>query len=195
MVDKKNLEEIGLKLAPRISKSINKIRKVQPNVRIKSDSSEWLLSEAIRTSKLGPSGWVQGNRNIKSDMWLTSNGKNLSVSHKSGVINLKKNTLQFSGYRLGRFGSFDDQIKAISRLNADLFIYIAGKQKATADDPYYLVLFPGSSLTYGTADDWQKGDPISKYNSDNLNALINKSMSHQLWTTFNLEDNSFVVEL
>lgn len=195
------LEEIGLQLAPRVSRGLKRLQKAQPKVRIKADSAEFILSEAIRLAKLGPSGYTQGSHEIRQDMWMSLpvEGKNdkedISVSHKTGVLDLKDNKIQFSGYRLGRFDTIEDRVKAIQKSSADLFIFIGGEKKAKASDPYYLTILPGKSLNYGNPSDWSDNDKRQEYSNSSLKASINKSMSHQLWTTVNLKENTFIVEL
>ena len=200
------INEIGLQLAPRISKMLDKHRKsiYGDSIRAKSDMGEVILSKAISQAKMGPSGHEPGSHRVEHDMWLSikeegiRNKIDLSVSHKSGKYFIDKNEIEFTGYRTTgkQFVDLDSRIKHFHKASADLFIFLSAKNKASISDPYYFTIISAPMLRYGAAEDWQDmGNGNYRFESDSLSAKIAAQCSQQLTTRLRLDQNAFIVEV
>lgn len=129
--------------------------------------------------------------NRKHTASVDINIENMSLSVKSGTYYPDKNTLKFSGSRLGKHDNISEMIKSVVDNSADYYICVSKVNQdwsytPSFSDPkiYYLFVFPSSALRYES--DWTRidSDKGHKYvmEIDGMNAVIHSSMSHQLWT-------------
>jgi hypothetical protein len=151
------------------------------------------LEELISTvlTEAGYKNDWQPNRShsISVDMSLKS-GKSFSI--KSGVY--AKNTLIFSGSRLGKHITLDNMIDSVVDNSADWYVCLAKRDQDWSSVPakkekkvYYLFVFPAKTLMYDSGV-WNKVETKSGgynyvMNSIGMSARINSSMSSQLWTS------------
>ncbi len=110
----------------------------------------------------------------------------LTFSIKSGEYFPNRNTLKFSGSRLGKYDDISDMVSSIIDNSADYYICLAKVKKDWIDNTrvYYLFVFPASCLHYNS--DWQKTESGKNHRYDmnitGMKATIHSSMSSQLWT-------------
>lgn len=156
-------------------------------------TSEFL--EELISSILAENGYVndwQPNRShtISVDMTV-ENGPSLSV--KSGMFDTAKNTLTFSGSRLGKHETVSDMVESVILNRADYYVCVSKTDQDWSNTPqlfdmrsYYLFVFPSTALEYNS--NWEKVESSRggyKYamSIDGMSASIHPSLSHQLWTT------------
>jgi len=111
----------------------------------------------------------------------------MTFSVKSGTYYIDKNTLKFSGSRLGKHDNISEMVKSVIDNSAEYYICVSKVDQDWSPTPafldtktYYLFVFPAIALRYDS--DWS--DHGSKYTMEieGLRAVIHASMSHQLWT-------------
>lgn len=156
------------------------------------------LEEFISTvlAENGHSNDWQPNRSHKMSVDITlDSGPTFSV--KSGIYSVNKNTLKFSGSRLGKHKTLPEKVKAIVNSQADYYICVSKTEQGSSDTPplfnmftYYLFVFPATALNYDS--NWQttysdKGNLKYFMEIDGMYADITPSMSHQLWTTLSTD--------
>ena len=151
-------------------------------------TSEYL--EELIASILAENGYIndwQPNRSHTASIDIKLNS-GLTFSVKSGTYYLDKNTLKFSGSRLGKHDNISEMIKSVIDNSAEYYICVSKVDQDWSPTPafldtktYYLFVFPASALKYDS--DWSDHDG-SKYTMeiDGMRAVIHASMSHQLWT-------------
>lgn len=156
-------------------------------------TSEYL--EELISSILAENGYIndwQPNRShsISVDMTI-ENGPSLSV--KSGMFDFNKNTLTFSGSRLGKHETLSEMVNSVIVNKADYYVCVSKVDQDWSNTPalfdmrsYYLFVFPSTALQYDSQ--WLKVDSSRggyKYAMaiDGMTASIHPSLSHQLWTT------------
>jgi len=156
-------------------------------------TSEYL--EELISSILAENGYAndwQPNRShtISVDMTI-ENGPSLSV--KSGMFDLSKNTLTFSGSRLGKHETLSDMVNSVITNKADYYVCVSKTDQDWSNTPalfdmrsYYMFVFPSTALKYDAS--WDRVDSSRggyKYAMaiDGMSASIHPSLSHQLWTT------------
>lgn len=156
-------------------------------------TSEFL--EELVSSVLAENGFNndwQPNRShtISVDMTIEG-GPSLSV--KSGMFDPVKNTLTFSGSRLGKHETVSDMVESVILNRADYYVCVSKTDQDWSNTPslfdmrtYYLFVFPSTALEYNSP--WEKVESSRggyKYamSIDGMNASIHPSLSHQLWTT------------
>jgi hypothetical protein len=155
-----------------------------------SEFLEELIAEALQENGY-PNDWKPNRSHAVSKDLTLDEGKSFSI--KSGVYDPKKNTLKFSGSRLGKHNTIEAMVEAIADTHADFYICLA---KASEDwskvpekaDPktYYLFVFEASKLDYNG--EWgvktsKKGGFKYVIDKPGMHAKIAPSMSYQLWTT------------
>lgn len=151
---------------------------------------EELIAETLKDNGLNNDWKPNRSHSISKDLTLDT-GESFSI--KSGVYDPKKNTLKFSGSRLGKHDSLESMVGAINSTHADYYICLAKCEKDWSSIPakneskkYYLFVFEASKLDYngvwGVTESKKGG---FKYVMDlpGMHAKINPSMSYQLWTT------------
>jgi hypothetical protein len=150
-----------------------------------SEYLEELIANSL--SELGFENDWQPNRShsVSVDMTITDGP---SISVKSGIYDIKKNRLKFSGSRLGKYNTIEDMVEHVVYTSADLYVCLA---KAKEDwlsipekiDPktYYLFVFDKSAIDYNSASWYKKGE-IWCLDAIGMSAYIRPSMSYQLWT-------------
>jgi hypothetical protein len=112
-----------------------------------------------------------------------------SFSVKSGIYDDIKQTLTFSGSRLGKHKTLDEMIKSINDTSADYYICVSKRDQDWSPTPaknqpkkYFIFVFKADLINYNVAWD-TKENGVYFMGTDNLYAKIVPSMSHQLWTT------------
>jgi len=155
-----------------------------------SEYLEELIAEALQENGY-PNDWKPNRSHAVSKDLTLDEGKSFSI--KSGIYDPKKNTLKFSGSRLGKHNRIEAMVEAIADTHADFYICLA---KASEDwssvpekaDPktYYLFVFEASKLDYNGV--WgvktsKKGGFKYVIDKPGFHAKIAPSMSYQLWTT------------
>ena len=150
-------------------------------------TSEYL--EELIASILAEAGYTndwQPNRNHTASIDIKLDTE-MTFSIKSGTYYVDKNTLKFSGSRLGKHNNISEMIKSVIDNSAEYYICVSKVDQDWSPTPafldtktYYLFVFPASVLRY----DSQWSDHGSKYTMEieGLKAVIHASMSHQLWT-------------
>ena len=155
-----------------------------------SEFLEELIAEALQENGY-PNDWKPNRSHTVSKDLTLDVGKSFSI--KSGIYDPKKNTLKFSGSRLGKHDTIEAMVEAIGDTHADFYICLA---KASEDwssipgkaDPktYYLFVFEASKLDYtgvwGVSES-KKGGFKYVIDKPGMHAKISPSMSYQLWTT------------
>lgn len=112
-----------------------------------------------------------------------------SFSIKSGVYDYQKETLTFSGSRLGKHKTLDQMIESINETSADYYICVSKRDQDWSPTPaksavkkYFAFVFKSDLINYNVA--WEtKESGVHFMGYDGLYAKIVPSMSHQLWTT------------
>jgi hypothetical protein len=147
--------------------------------------------EELISDSLNSVGYIndwQPNRShsISVDMSLAI-GPSFSV--KSGIYDDQKQTLTFSGSRLGKHKTLDEMIKTINDTSADYYICVSKRDQDWSPTPpksspkyYYVFVFKADVINYNAIWD-TKDSGVYFMGSEGLSAKIVPSMSHQLWTT------------
>ena len=156
-------------------------------------TSEYL--EELISSILAENGYIndwQPNRShtISVDMTI-QDGPSFSV--KSGIYDISKSTLTFSGSRLGKHETLSEMVNSVIDNKADYYVCVSKTDQNWSNTPalfdmktYFLFVFPSTALQYDSH--WDKVESSRggyKYamNIDGMSASIHPSLSHQLWTT------------
>lgn len=112
-----------------------------------------------------------------------------SFSIKSGIYDDTKQSLTFSGSRLGKHKTLDEMIKTINDTTADYYICVSKRDQDWSPTPpknapkyYYIFVFKSDLINYNSVWD-TKDNGVYFMGSEGLSAKIVPSMSHQLWTT------------
>jgi hypothetical protein len=158
-----------------------------------SEFLEELIAKALQENGY-PNDWKPNrSHTVSKDLTLDA-GKSFSI--KSGVYDPKKQTLKFSGSRLGKHNTIEAMVESIDNTHADFYICLA---KASEDwssipgkaDPktYYLFVFEAAKLDYNGV--WgvkesKKGGFKYVMDKPGMHAKIAPSMSYQLWTTVDI---------
>lgn len=153
------------------------------SVRCKDVMLEELISKSLK--KFGIANeWLYGSHNIVTDIVLQTNE---NVSIKSGVWNQKQNTLTFSGSRLGSYPTLEQKHAHIMETKPDFYIFGSKPvyPQNIEEHEYAFFVLTGEEINYSTPDQWVDGLAPSLHN-ENISAEIRPSMSHQLWTTVNM---------
>lgn len=150
-----------------------------------SEYLEELVSDVLNENDFINDWKPNRSHSVSVDM-TTEDG--VSISVKSGVYDPKKNTLKFSGSRLGKYNTIEERIKHVTDTSADVYVCLAKIDQdwssipdKNSDKTYYLFVFDKSCIDYNSAIWYQKED-IWCLDAIGLSAYIRPSMSHQLWT-------------
>jgi hypothetical protein len=115
--------------------------------------------------------------------------KGPTISVKSGIYNSEKDTLKFSGSRLGKHETIEKMLDHISDSSADYYVCVAKRDQDWSSVPsqnetkrYWLFVFDSKALDYNIGL-WTESGNDFKYESIGMGAKISASMSYQLWTT------------
>ena len=151
-----------------------------------SEFLEELISDSLNS--VGYTNDWQPNRShsVSVDMNLDI-GPSFSI--KSGIYDDVKQTLTFSGSRLGKHTTLDEMIKTINETSADYYICVSKRDQDWSPTPpksakkyYYVFVFKADVIHYNAVWD-TKDSGVFFMGSEGLSAKIVPSMSHQLWTT------------
>ena len=160
----------------------------------KGDNLEENIASTLAENGYSNDWQPDENHTISVDMNLDIG---ISLSVKSGVYNVSKNTLKFSGSRLGKHETLEDMVKSVIDNRADYYVCVSKVEKEWSPYPaknekkiYYMFVFPSSALRYDS--EWiteytKKGNAKYYMKIDGLYASISPSTSHQLWTTVSLD--------
>lgn len=150
-----------------------------------SEYLEELVSNILNENDFVNDWKPNRSHSVSVDM-TTEDG--VSISVKSGTYDPKKNTLKFSGSRLGKYNTIDERIAHVVDSSADVYVCLAKIKEDWPDTPekntnkiYYLFVFDKSCIDYNSSVWYQKGD-IWCLDAIGLSAYISPSMSYQLWT-------------
>jgi hypothetical protein len=149
--------------------------------------------EELISSILAENGYINDwqpdrKHTISVDMSIE---KGMSFSVKSGMFDVAKNTLTFSGSRLGKHETLSDMVNSVIDNSADYYICVSKTDQDWSNTPeYYMFVFPSTVLKYDS--DWSRVDSNRggyKYamQIDGMKASIRPSLSHQLWTTISTD--------
>lgn len=157
-----------------------------------SEYLEELIADTLSENGIGNDWKPNRSHSISVDMTLDQGS---SISVKSGVYDPIKQTLVFSGSRLGKHETLDKMLESISSTHADYYVCLAKADQDWSTIPsknevktYYLFVFEAAKLDYAL-EHWSRKESKHgsgyKYVMDigTMSATIRSSMSHQLWTT------------
>lgn len=156
-------------------------------------TSEYL--EELISNILAENGYIndwQPNRSHTISVDMTLNiGTSFSV--KSGMFDVAKSTLTFSGSRLGKHNTLPEMVNSVMDNKADYYICVSKTDQDWSNSPalfdmrtYYLFVFPSTALKYDSIWDTvesSRGGYKYAMEIDGMKASIHPSLSHQLWTT------------
>jgi len=153
-----------------------------------SEFLEELIADALKENGMDNDWKPNRSHSVSVDMTIDEGP---SISVKSGVYDIKKNILKFSGSRLGKHKTIEDMVGHVVDTSADLYVCLAKADQDWSSIPekfenkiYYLFVFDKQSIDYNSAMWYQKGD-IWCLDAIGLSAYISPSMSYQLWTKVN----------
>ena len=116
-----------------------------------------------------------------------------SISVKSGIYDISKSTLTFSGSRLGKHNTLPEMVNSVMENKADYYVCVSKTDQDWSNTPalfdmrtYYLFVFPSTALKYDSIWDTvesSRGGYKYAMEIDGMKASIHPSLSHQLWTT------------
>ena len=155
-----------------------------------SEFLEELISVSL--SEIGLKNDWKPNRShaVSTDMKI-DDSKTISV--KSGMYNVAKSVLTFSGSRLGKHGNVKSMVESVLENSADWYICVAKIDSdwklntgSSSKKIYYIFAFESESLPYGEVT-WgtkntKTGGIVYFADLNGFHAEIRPSMSHQLWT-------------
>lgn len=151
-----------------------------------SEFLEELVSDSLQSVGYTNDWKPNRSHSISVDMSLDL-GPSFSI--KSGVYDDQKETLTFSGSRLGKHKTLDEMIKSINDTSADYYICVAKREQDWSTTPtksqtkkYFAFVFKADLINYNAVWD-TKENGVFFMGSEGLSAKIVPSMSHQLWTT------------
>lgn len=163
-----------------------------------SEFLEELVSDSLQSVGYTNDWKPNRSHSISVDMNLDI-GPSFSI--KSGVYDDQKQTLTFSGSRLGKHKTLDEMIKSINDTSADYYICVAKREQDWSTTPtksqnkyYYVFVFKADMINYNAVWD-TKDNGVFFMGSEGLSAKIVPSMSHQLWTTVSESIIGFPVKL
>jgi hypothetical protein len=152
-------------------------------------TSEFLeeLISTVFTEKGLINDWKPNrSHSVSVDMSLDT-GESFSI--KSGIYNSEKDTLKFSGSRLGKHETIVEMLNHVSDSSADYYVCVAKRDQDWSTVPsqnetkkYWLFIFDARALDYSIGAWTEKGNDFH-YESIGIGAKISASMSYQLWTT------------
>jgi hypothetical protein len=155
---------------------------------VKGELWEDIFDQAINGND---SNWNMGSHNVGSDVICSLNG--CRYQNKAGSINLKNQTLTWSGHRTTKYKTIEEKIKFISDTHCDKYVMLATNKKEwkLGHKNYYLFEFDSDIIDYSILD-WnekisKKGNTSTGWEGKSskvaYTAKILKSMSDQLWIT------------
>ena len=155
-----------------------------------SEYLEELISDSLNEAGLKNDWQPNRSHTASVDMKI----KDSSISVKSGVYDLEKASLKFSGSRLGKHETIDQMISHLNDTSADYYVCVAKRDQDWSPTPakneikvYYLFVFDAKHLNYDSSL-WNKvttrnGGYNYEMESIGMKAKISTSLSSQLWTT------------
>jgi hypothetical protein len=159
------------------------------STRVSADLWEEVIVRSLE--KLGYSvDWNSGSHKVGTDILLKDNSLgDFTLSAKSGVYEADKNTLTFSGSRLGTYkNNFTDMLEHIKKTQSDVYLFAAGeKSKNRSNHTYSIFAVAKSKIDYAAESQWRDTSDKPNIHTQYLKADVRPSMSHQLWTTLKLE--------
>jgi hypothetical protein len=163
-----------------------------------SEFLEELISDSLHSVGYTNDWKPNRSHSVSVDMNLDI-GPSFSV--KSGIYDDQKQTLTFSGSRLGKHKTLDEMIKTINETSADYYICVAKREQDWSTTPtksekkyYYVFVFRSDLINYNAVWD-TKDSGVYFMGSEGLSAKIVPSMSHQLWTTVSTDIVGYPVKL
>jgi len=145
--------------------------------------------------------WTERSHQIGADIHIYDEvAKTVrSISVKSGTVSVRGKTLCFSGSRLGKAqkkGGIKGMLRSLKENEPDMYICLArndsswkkAEEDGSDERTYHLFVFDANLLDYGTDPKlWSEPTKenkkwIRKHGEDTV-AVVNPSMSYQLWTT------------
>lgn len=158
----------------------------------KAEYWEENLAYALRKAGLG-SDWAPDFNHISGVDQSTDAG--VRISNKGG--NISEGKINISGSRLTKHKTIQDKLEFLSVKKEDYIFCLATNKEdwKNGKKTYYFVVVDSNKLNYHT-EKWeemvgQRGASAGKVSgwqmtNEDYSAKIQKSMSHQLWTTVNL---------
>jgi hypothetical protein len=134
------------------------------------------------------SNWSVGGHSVGADVISEKYG--IRYQMKSGEINLKNNTIKWSGHRTTKHETIEEKINFISKNHYDKYVMLArnSNEWKRGIKKYYLITFDSSLIEYSKLEwneTFSKKGKLSGWVGKNKNlpysAKISLSMSGQLW--------------
>lgn len=127
--------------------------------------------------------WKPGSHSPGADIvW-----DGIRIQNKSGDFNLKKGTVKFNGSRTSSYETIEDKIAFLSEDKIDYYVLLGREKNFDCDAPrYFLMWFESKKIDYKNAP-WEEYKGGWRSVAKNYEFRIVKSLSHQLWTTANIE--------
>lgn len=141
------------------------------------------------------SEWEGGGHSVGADVVSENNSlfsKGSRLQLKSGDYNPKNNTVKWNGHRTTKHKTIEDKIDFISQNHYDYYVMLMRNKKdwKQGNKIYYLLMFESSKIDYSSltwTEKYSKQNNITGWKGVGINqpysGEINISMSHQLWTT------------
>jgi len=126
--------------------------------------------------------WNMGSHTVGADV-ISKEGIRFQL--KGGMIDVKKDSIQWSGSRTTQYKTIEEKIDFISGNHCDMYAMLARNKKEwdRGLQKYYLLTFQANLIDYTKLNWTEKEEGWSGVNIElNYSAGIQKSMSHQLWT-------------
>jgi hypothetical protein len=148
---------------------------------------EDIFDQVINSDDLN---WNMGSHTPGPDVVCSST--RTRYQNKSGTVDLKKNTLEWSGHRTTKYKSLDEKLQFLSQIRYDKYAMLARanpewKKKLQR---YYFIIFDSSLIDYSklnwtevfdknaNVSGWYGSHPELAYT-----AKINMGLADQVWTT------------
>jgi hypothetical protein len=126
--------------------------------------------------------WKMGSHDVGADV-VSKDGTKYQL--KGGMVDVSKDTIQWSGSRTTQHKTIEEKINFISHKHCDKYALLA-RNKREWDrglQKYYLLMFDAYLIDYTKLNWIEREEGWSGANVDlQYSAEIQKSMSHQLWT-------------
>ena len=133
-----------------------------------------------------PNKWKSGSHSVKYD--IMTNGPDIGV--KSGQINLEKNTLTYSGSRLGSQKTLEDKIEFLEDNKPYYTFFMAETKKSKS---YFFCVLQNDVISYRL--NWNQKNNIFEASCKNYKFTIRETMSDQIWSDIDLGMFAYMKEI
>jgi hypothetical protein len=150
---------------------------------LKAELWEDIFDQAINDSN---KRWKMGSHAVGADV-VSDEG--IRYQLKGGMIDVSKDTVEWSGSRTTQYKTIQEKINFISDKHCDMYALLARNKKEwnRGLQKYYLLMFDANLINYSKLNWEERSNGWSGANVElQYSAEIHKSMSHQLWTRASL---------